>query len=945
MFLRQGAWLLLLSCCSSVEFSDELMAKYREKVREMFYHAYNGYLNHAFPLDELKPITCKGQDTWGSFSLSLVDALDTLIVMGNTTEFRRAVDLVLKSVRTDANVNVSVFETNIRIVGGLVSAHMLSGRVEGMVLEDGWPCSGPLLRLAEAMAARLLPAFNTETGMPYGTVNLKYGVPKRETPITCTAGVGTFIVEFGALSRLTGDPRFERVALRALESLWRTRSSLGLVGNHINVRTGQWTATDTGIGAGVDSYFEYLVKGALLFQRPALMEQFQEYLSAINRYVREGDWFLWVNMHKATVSLPIFQALEAFWPGLLTMVGDVEDASRIILQYSQVIRQYGFPPEFYNIQSSVSEKRTAFPLRPEFVESLMYLYRATQDPLYLELGAQVVDAIEHSAKTSCGYATINNVNDHSIEDRAVPLMEPLIITHLRSPLKSWLWSSLRQHLKCANAASCRISKEMESFFLAETTKYLYLLFDPDNFLHNDGLKARIVDTPNGECVIDAGGYIFNTEAHPIDPAIVHCCSAQRQAEREAVQKWEDQYDLLSILDHHDSISPSHLHKESLPEFLASLKKIREDPRYFEEAGSNCKPSDDEEIEYEIDESLLDEIPEMPAEFHKAEGEPDTAANQNSNENESPNRDSGVVNESAVEKTDAKEDEENSTGVASTTQNPKEETGGQIPAPVVEDPEAKETTTPAVPTPPTKGAALRMWKTKLTQNDIMQKVRALIHQARLHDEEKQEQGEVSNSAERLVSTMMKIHSDYAGRRKQILKVLAASGIVPIGGGDLIKEAKELDDEYFEELKRRTERAKIAATVPVVTAMCRNCCYPTDEIGESVGYRYLLNSVYKTHIYGKREIDCEIGPLCWPYEEPRIEDNYRNVAPEVSADAWLPGDVPLELFYYPSSLTSFEMVDVSEYKFDLLLTPPLGFSYKFIGVGQVSLPTNHSGYSRR
>ncbi|ETN69652.1 hypothetical protein NECAME_15186, partial [Necator americanus] len=169
---------------------------------------------------------------------------------------------------------------------------------------------------------------------------------------------------FGALSRLTGDPQFERVALRALESLWRTRSSLGLVGNHINVRTGQWTATDTGIGAGVDSYFEYLVKGALLLQRPALMEQFKVYLSAINRYVRKGDWFLWVNMHKATVSLPIFQSLEAFWPGLLlfvfllimlpskTMVGEIEDASRIMHQYSQVIRQYGFPPEFYNIQSS-----------------------------------------------------------------------------------------------------------------------------------------------------------------------------------------------------------------------------------------------------------------------------------------------------------------------------------------------------------------------------------------------------------------------------------------------------------------------------------------------------------------------------------------------------------------------------------------------------------------
>ncbi|VDP41200.1 unnamed protein product [Heligmosomoides polygyrus] len=358
----------------------------------------------------------------------------------------------------------------------------------------------------------------SETGMPYGTVNLKYGVPKSETPVTCTAGVGTFIVEFGTLSRLTGDPQFERVALRALESLWRTRSAIGLVGNHINVQTGQWTATDTGIGAGVDSYFEYLVKGAFLLQRPALMEQFNEYASAINRYVRKGDWFMWVSMAKGAVSLPIFQSLEAFWPGLLTMIGDVEDASRIMLQYSQVIRQYGFPPEFYNIQSSTSEKRSAFPLRPEMAESLMYLYRATEDPKFLELAAQLVDAIEHSAKTSCGYATINNVNDHSIEDR------------------------------------------MESFFLAETTKYLYLIFDHQNFIHNDGRKARIVDTPNGECVIDAGGYIFNTEAHPIDPAIVHCCSAQRQAEREAVRKWEDEYDLLSILDHHDTISPKLLRK-------------------------------------------------------------------------------------------------------------------------------------------------------------------------------------------------------------------------------------------------------------------------------------------------------------------------------------------------------------------------------------------------
>ena len=72
-------------------------------------------------------------------------------------------------------------------------------------------------------------AFDTETGMPFGTVNLRMGVPDGETSITCTAGVGTFIVEFGTLSRLTGDPVFEKVAMRAMEALWQHRSAVGLV--------------------------------------------------------------------------------------------------------------------------------------------------------------------------------------------------------------------------------------------------------------------------------------------------------------------------------------------------------------------------------------------------------------------------------------------------------------------------------------------------------------------------------------------------------------------------------------------------------------------------------------------------------------------------------------------------------------------------------------------
>lgn len=135
----------------------------------MFQHAYDGYLKHASQFDELRPLSCDGVDTWGSYSLTLIDALDTLAVMGNFVEFRRVVDVLLQNSDFNSDINVSVFETNIRIVGGLISAHLMQRRA-GMELEPGWPCNGPLLRMAEDVAKRLLPAFDTRTGMPYGTV-------------------------------------------------------------------------------------------------------------------------------------------------------------------------------------------------------------------------------------------------------------------------------------------------------------------------------------------------------------------------------------------------------------------------------------------------------------------------------------------------------------------------------------------------------------------------------------------------------------------------------------------------------------------------------------------------------------------------------------------------------------------------------------------------------
>lgn len=457
----------------------------------MFNHAYSGYLEHAYPYDELRPLTCDGIDTWGSYSLTLIDALDTLIIMGNYTEFERVVNIITNSVNFDINMNVSVFETNIRVIGGLLSAHILSHKA-GIPLESGWPCNGPLLRLAEDVANRLLPAFDTPTGMPYGTVNLKRGVPPGETTITCTAGIGTFILEFGTLSRLTGDPIYEEIAMNALRSLFQYQSKIGLVGNHIDVMTGIWTSQDSGIGAGIDSYFEYLVKGALLFSKPELMSMFSILEKSVNKYLRHNDWFFWVSMQKGLITLPLFQSLEAYWPGVLSHVGNLNDSVRSIHNYHHVWKRYGFTPEFYNIiQQEVSLNRESYPLRPELIESVMYLYRTTGDPYLLDVGVDILKSIQHSAVTSCGYATIKDCRDHSQENR------------------------------------------MESFFLAETTKYLYLLFDPDNFVHNPGEHGRLFETTAGDkCVIDAGGYLFNTEAHPIDPGVLKCCPSKRRFDGE-----------------------------------------------------------------------------------------------------------------------------------------------------------------------------------------------------------------------------------------------------------------------------------------------------------------------------------------------------------------------------------------------------------------------------
>jgi len=219
-----------------------------ERVSMMFRHAFDNYLSKAYPASELRPLSCKP----GTFDLvripglTLIDSLSTLILMGNHTEFARSVER-LRLLDSDGGLfaidaNVSLFETNIRVLGALISSHQLAVSTawidEEITMSDGsddtcssyWEYDGILLSLAHDLGKRLLWAFQTKTGIPFGTVNLLYGVPKGETTVASLAGGGTLTIEMELLSRLTGDESFGKAAKLATRAFWIRRSKLGLLG-------------------------------------------------------------------------------------------------------------------------------------------------------------------------------------------------------------------------------------------------------------------------------------------------------------------------------------------------------------------------------------------------------------------------------------------------------------------------------------------------------------------------------------------------------------------------------------------------------------------------------------------------------------------------------------------------------------------------------------------
>ncbi|WCJ36032.1 Alpha-mannosidase I MNS5 [Euphorbia peplus] len=439
----------------------------RERVRKMFYHAYDSYLTYAFPHDELKPLTKSFTDSlselgnlklerlpqdYNGSALTLIDSLSSLVILGNYTEFERALLWLSDNLTFDVDVRVNLFECNIRVLGGLISAHLLATDFSNRLVQGSY--KNQLLLLAEDLGQRFLPAFSSPTGLPYAWINLKYGVMENETTETSTSGCGSLILEMGALSRLTGDPKYESAALRAIRKLWSMRSSLNLVGTTLDVATGEWIEHSSGIGAGVDSFYEYLYKAHILFGKEDFWRMFHSAYLAVQKYFRHGAWYHEADMRTGKATYWQLTSLQAFWPGLQVLVGDIEAANSSHREFVNVWQKYGLLPERYLLEyQMVHPTEKYYPLRPELAESTFYLYQATRDPWYIQVGEWMVNSLDLYTKVEGGFSSIKDVTTMQREDH--------------------------QH----------------SFFLAETCKYLYLLFD-DSFLADRN-------------------YVFTTEGHPL----------------------------------------------------------------------------------------------------------------------------------------------------------------------------------------------------------------------------------------------------------------------------------------------------------------------------------------------------------------------------------------------------------------------------------------------
>jgi mannosyl-oligosaccharide alpha-1,2-mannosidase len=374
-----------------------------EEVRAEFLHAWNGYKLVAWGRDEVRPVSGTTRDFFiagRSFGLSIVEALDTLYVMGLDDDVERCTRWIVDNLTFDVDGDVQMFETNIRMKGGLLAGYYATGEKR-------------LLELAHDLADRLLPCFTkSPTGAPYRFVNLRTSAVRG--PKMNLAEIGTNVLEFGDLSRLTGDPKYLNASLRAYEAVIAKRSSLNLLATYFDVETGEFTSPeDVAPNDPADSFYEYLWGGWQMLGLQQCRDWYRMLTDALLTHsvdrANGALWFATVDYRTGEKIGHTQSELAAFYAELVAKGGDRQVGSDYYDAFTTVLRRYEIIPEGFDYRTLEVTEDRGNSLRPEYVNAACDLWFLTQDQKYRDTAWAYFTAMRDHCRVADGYTVVKDV--------------------------------------------------------------------------------------------------------------------------------------------------------------------------------------------------------------------------------------------------------------------------------------------------------------------------------------------------------------------------------------------------------------------------------------------------------------------------------------------------------------------------------------------------------
>jgi hypothetical protein len=371
-------------------------------IRAEFLHAWRCYQRFAWGHDEVHPLS-GGFDEFfvpgHPIGLSIIEALDTLYVMGLDDDLATSVRWLKANLDFDIDGDFHVFEAIIRVVGGLLAGYLATRDKR-------------LLDLTVDVTDRLLPAFTeSPTGMPYQFVNFHTGAVSGTTPPL--AEIGTNILEFGVLSRITGDPKYFQAAKKAYRFAVAQRSSIDLMATNLNVETGEWAdSTDQAPNPPVDSFYEYLWGGWALLGDRECRAWFELFNDAMTKHMVEtfngNTWYKQVDFTTGALAGRGQSELASFWGEILDAAGDHTLGAAYYRSWTAVLDKFPVLPEGIDY-TTLAPTSVGNQFRPEYVNGSFDLFFQTHDPFYAATAWQYFEGMRANARTPQGYTILDDV--------------------------------------------------------------------------------------------------------------------------------------------------------------------------------------------------------------------------------------------------------------------------------------------------------------------------------------------------------------------------------------------------------------------------------------------------------------------------------------------------------------------------------------------------------